>query len=138
MQRHGFASRRGMTLIEVMFAIVILSGVMLALSRFGSEFARASRDGAYIASASDLAAARIEVIRSHPDYATLISTFNGTTETSATTTARPSMAGFDGFTRETSVVASSDNARDYVTATVTVTSAQLRNPVRQSVVISVF
>ncbi len=130
--------RRGMTLIEVLFAIVILSGVMLALSRFGNEFARAAKNGAYIATASDLAAARLEVVRSHTDYTTLISTFHGTTETSASADARPSMAGQDGFTRETKVVDSGDEAAHYVTVTVTVRSALLNRPISQSLDIAVF
>jgi prepilin-type N-terminal cleavage/methylation domain-containing protein len=130
--------RRGMTLIEVLFAIVILSGVMLGLSRFGSQFARATKDGAYIATASDLAAARLEVIRSHANYATLIQTFHGIVETSASATASPSLAGYDDFTRETKVVASTDETADYVTATVTVTSPLLQRPVRQSLVIGVY
>lgn len=127
-----------MTIIEVLFAIVILSGVMLALSRFGNQFARASKNGAVIATASDLAAARLEVIRTHPDYTTLISTFHGKSETSASADARPSMQGFDGFTRETKVVDSGDNAAHFVTVTVTVDAEQLSRPVRQSVVIPVF
>lgn len=127
-----------MTLIEVLFAIVILSGVMLALSRFGTEFSRATKTGAYIATASDLAAARLEVIRSHADYTTLIASFHGTTETSASATARPSMAGYDGFIRETKVVESTDETAQYVTVTVSVSSDLLSRPVRQSLVIGVF
>jgi prepilin-type N-terminal cleavage/methylation domain-containing protein len=137
--RTRLSSRRdGMTLIEVLFAIVILSGVMLALSRFGTEFSRAIKNGAYIATASDLAAARLEVIRSHPDYTTLISTFHGSTETSASATAMPSMAGNDGFLRETKVVESTDDDAQYVTVTVAVSSDLLSRPVRQSLVIGVF
>ena len=71
------ALRRGMTIIEVMFAIVILSGVMLAMSRFGQAFTRATRNAANLAMASDLAAARIEVIRAHGTYATIATTFDG-------------------------------------------------------------
>lgn len=127
-----------MTLIEVLFAIVILSGVMLALSRFGTEFSRATKTGAYIATASDLTAARLEVIRSHTDYTTLIATFHGITETSASATARPSMVGYDDFVRTTKVVASGDAAAQYVTVTVTVSSSLLNRPVQQSLVIGVF
>lgn len=138
MRTRPSSRRDGMTLIEVLFAIVILSGVMLALSRFGTEFSRATKTGAYIATASDLAAARLEVIRGHTDYATLITTFHGTTETSASATARPSMAGHDGFVRATKVVASTDQDAQYVTVTVTVSSDLLTRPVRQSLVIGVF
>jgi Tfp pilus assembly protein PilV len=127
-----------MTLIEVLFAIVILAGVMLALSRFGTEFSRATKTGAYIATASDLAAARLEAIRSHADYTTLVATFHGSTETSASATARPSMVGYDDFVRTTKVVASEDESAQYVTVTVTVSSPLLTSPVRQSLVIGVY
>ena len=82
---HVFRStaRPGMTIIEVLFAIVILSGVMLSLARFGQSFTRASNDAANLAEGSDLAAGRIEAIKEHRVYSTIVSTFNGTTETSA-------------------------------------------------------
>lgn len=125
-----------MTIIEVLFAIVILSGVMLALSRFGQGFARASRNSAYLTIASDLAAGRLEAARAHTPYATLVSTFNGTTETSATAGANPSMAGFVGYTRATKAVLTLTDSTEYVTVTVTVTSPDLTTPVSKTVVIA--
>ncbi len=111
-----------MTIIEVLFAIVILSGVMLSLSRFGQGFARASRRAAHLTVASDLAAARLEVINGHGDYATLVSTFNGTTESSAVAGANPSMEGYDGYTRTTQAVRTQTDTTDFVTVTVSVTA----------------
>lgn len=127
-----------MTIIEVLFAIVILSGVMLSLARFGQSFTRASSDAANLAEASDLAAGRIEAIKEHRAYATIVATFDGTTETSATATARPSMTGRDGFTRTTATVRTNDGAADYVTATVTVTADALQRPVTKTVLIAAF
>lgn len=126
-----------MTIIEVLFAIVILSGVMLGLSRFGQGFTRATRNAANLAIASDLASARIEVIRAHPEYASLVATFDGTTETS-TGLANPSMQGYDGFTRQTQVSATSTDSTEYVAVTVTVTAAVLSRPLRKSLVIGAF
>jgi type II secretory pathway pseudopilin PulG len=127
-----------MTIIEVLFAIVILSGVMLALSRFGQGFQRATRNAANLAMASDLATARIELVRAHPDYSTLVATFDGTTETSATALANPSMQGYDGFTRRTEVSATSTDSTEYVAVTVTVTASVLTRPMRKSLVIGAF
>lgn len=127
-----------MTIIEVLFAIVILSGVMLALSRFGQGFQRATRNAANLAVASDLATARLEVVRAHPDYASLVATFNGTTETSASTDANPPMFGYDGFSRETKVSATSTDSTEFVTVTVTVTAPVLTRPMRKSLVIGAF
>lgn len=127
-----------MTLIEVLFAIVILSGVMLALSRFGSAFSAATRNSAELAIASDLAAARIEVVKAHGVYATLVTTFNNTTETSATVGANPSMSGYAGYTRSTAVAFVQNDSLDYAVVTVTVTSDLLTSPMTKSVAIAAF
>ena len=125
-----------MTIIEVLFAIVILSGVMLALSRFGQEFSKATRNAANLAIASDLAAARIEAVRGHASYGTMASTFNGSSETSGTIGANPSMVGYDGYTRATKAVRTLNDTLDYVTVTVTVTANVLKAPMTKSAVIA--
>jgi type II secretory pathway pseudopilin PulG len=126
-----------MTIIEVMFAIVILSGVMLAMSRFGQAFTRATRDAANLAVASDLATARLQVVRGHPTFSTLVSTFNGTTETAAGA-ANPSMAGFAGYSRVTRATRTQNDSTDYITVTVTVNATVLKAPVAKTSVIAAF
>lgn len=128
--------RAGMTIIEVLFAIVILSGVMLSLARFGQAFTRATADAATLATASDLAVARIEAVKAHGDYATLVATFDDATETAADATADPSMAGHEGFVRTTQLVRTQTDTTDYVTVTVTVTSPSLASPVAKTVLIA--
>jgi prepilin-type N-terminal cleavage/methylation domain-containing protein len=129
--------RRGMTIIEVMFAIVILSGVMLAMSRFGQSFTRATRDAANLAVASDLATARLQFVMGHPTYSTIVSTYNGTTETSAGA-ANPSMEGYAGYTRTTAATRTQNDSTDYVTVTVTLSAAVLKAPVAKTAVIAAF
>ncbi|MBM3907181.1 MAG: hypothetical protein FJ363_03770 [Gemmatimonadetes bacterium] len=89
--------------------------------------------------ASELATARLEVVKMHRPYSTISSTFNGTTETSATSTANPPMSAYTGYTR-TTAVASVDSAyrAQYVTVTVTVAHAATATTVRKSLVISAF
>ncbi len=127
-----------MTIIEVLFAVVIMSGVMLALSRFGQGFARASRNSAYLTVASDLATSRLEAVRAHGNYGTIVSTFNAKTETSSDSTANPSMSGYDGYTRTTAAVATVTDSTDYITVTVTVSSPSLAAPVSKTVVIAAY
>lgn len=127
-----------MTVIEVLFAIVILSGVMLSLSRFGQGFTRASRNAANLTVASDLAAARLEAARGHRVYATLVSTFHGTSETSATADANPSMDGYDGFTRTTTAARTVTDTTDFVTVSVSVASPSLAATVVKTTVIAAF
>ncbi len=130
--------KRGMTIIEVMFAIVILSGVMLAMSRFGQAFTRAARNAANLAVASDLATARIETIRAHPVYGTLVSTFDDKVETATDSTANPAMTGHDEYTRRTDVATTTSAITEYATVTVTVSSPLLAKPVTKTVVIAAF
>lgn len=127
-----------MTIIEVMFAIVILAGVMLAMSRFGQAFTRAARDSANIAVASDLATARLEAIRGHATYSTLVSTFNGTTETAATVGADPPMTGHTGYTRTTAAVRTQTDTTDFVTVTVTISAPVLSRPLKKTTLIAAF
>ncbi len=124
-----------MTIIEVLFALVILSGVMLALSRFGHEFSRATRNAANLAIASDLAAGRVQVMRGHTKFITLVTTYNGTSETSASSSANPSMSGYAGYTRTTKAVRTTTDTLDYVTVTVTVNAAVLKSPMTKTAIL---
>lgn len=126
-----------MTIIEVMFAIVILSGVMLAMSRFGQAFTRATRDAANLAVASDLATARLQLVLGHGTYATIVSTYNSTSETSGGVS-NPSMAGHTGYTRTTAATRTQNDSTDYVTVTVTVNAAVLKRPIAKTALIAAF
>lgn len=137
---HAFRStaRAGMTIIEVLFAIVILSGVMLSLSRFGQAFTRATGNAAHLATASDLAAARVELIKGHATYTTIVSTFDDDVEASADPAANPSMAGTEGYVRSTQAIRTVTDTTDFVTVTVTVTADVLTAPVAKTVLIAAF
>lgn len=123
-----------MTIIEVLFAVVIMSGVMLALARFGQAFTRATRDSAALGIASDLATARLEVIRAFPFYDSL-SVF-AVSDSGAT--AYPSMDGYVGYLRTTTVSAAQQTkvgarvTMEYKTVTVTVQSPNLSSAVSKS------
>lgn len=126
-------------MLEVVLAIVILSGVTVALARFGRRFQQLNTENQARTVASDLATARIEVVRNHTTYSTLVSTFNGTSETSATS-ANPSMAGYPGYTRTTAATRTQTTTNDFVTVTVSVTASGsiLSSAVKKTVVISRF
>jgi Tfp pilus assembly protein PilV len=139
MRRHFPSSpqRAGMTIIEVLFAIVIMSGVMLSLSRFGQSFTRATRNAANLAIASDLATARLEFIRSHTVYGTIVASYDAASESSSGAS-NPSMAGYGGYTRTTAAVRTQTDTTDFVTVTVTVTAAVLTSPVAKTLVLAAF
>lgn len=128
-----------MTLIEVIISVMILSGVLIGLSNFTRGFQKLTDNHTALASASELATARLEALEQHRPYSTLVSTFNATTETSATVGANPPMTQYPAYTRTTSVVRTGPSSTaDYVTATVTVTNAATSTTVSKSLVIAAF
>ena len=92
-----------------------------------------------LAIASELATARLEVVAQHRVYLTLLATFDGTVETSATTAANPPMTQAIRYTRTTTVVRNGPTSTaDYLTVTVTVTHQPTSTTVRKSLVIAAF
>ena len=129
------AARRGMTLIEVILAVVILSGAMLGLANFGRKFQHATTDATVQALAGDLAVSRLETIKAYRDYATIVSTFDGTVQTYA---GDPT---YTGFTRKTAAVRCAgcpNGVNDYITVTVTVTGNNLSTPLKKTTYIAAF
>ena len=128
-------ARRGMTLIEVMIAIVILSGAMLGLAKFGGQFEHTTATAGDMSLASDLAAARIEQVKTFSVYATIVSTYNNITETYATD---PVYNGFSRVTKATRCAGCPTASNDYVTVTVTVSGRSLVAPISKTTIIAVF
>ncbi len=129
------AARRGMTLIEVILAVVILSGAMLGLSKFISTFQHTTSDSTMQYLASDLATQRVEEIKAFTSYGTLVSTYNGVVETFVGNPV------YNGFTRTTTVLRCSgcpNNVNDYITVTVTITGNTLTAPKTKSTIIAAF
>jgi prepilin-type N-terminal cleavage/methylation domain-containing protein len=133
--RRATLARRGMTLVEVMIAIVIMSGAMIGLARFGGLFEHTTAKANDMSLASDLAVLRIEQVKAYRVYASIVSTFNNITETYATDPV------YKGFTRTTAAVRCSGcptTTNDYVTVTVTVTGRSLVSPIAKTTIIAVF
>jgi prepilin-type N-terminal cleavage/methylation domain-containing protein len=131
----GRRARRGMTLIEVMIAIVILSGAMLGLAKFGGQFEHTTATAGDMSLASDLAVARIEQVKTFRVYATIVSTYNNVTETYATD---PVYKGFTRLTKATRCALCPTATNDYVTVTVTVSGRSLVAPISKTTIIAVF
>ena len=128
-----------MTRIEVIISVMILSGVLIGLSNFTRRFQSLTNNHDALAIASELATARLEVVAQHRVYLTLLATFDGTVETSATTAANPPMTQAIGYTRTTTAVRTGPTSTaDYLTVTVTVTHQPTSTTVRKSLVIAAF
>jgi prepilin-type N-terminal cleavage/methylation domain-containing protein len=127
MIRH-MRSRRGMTLIEVMIALVILTGALLGMGKFITSFSHATSDGALSSVASDLVLDRLETIKGSNSYASL----DGYIATEL------SIPGFAGYKRVTQVLRTLDGTQDYKAITVTVSNPGLNSPVKKSTIIAAF
>ena len=121
-------SRAGMTLIEVMIALVILTGALLGMGKFITSFSHATSDGALSSVASDLVLDRLETIKGSNSYAALDTYV-------ATELAIPS---FTGYKRVTQVTRTLDGTEDYKAITVTVSNPGLNLPVKKSTIIAAF
>ncbi len=133
--RRHLSVRRGMTLIEVMISIVILSGAMLGLARFGKNFQHTTSVASDMSLASDLAVARIEQIKAYRVYTSLVATYNNTTETFA---ADPINKGFTRKTYVARCAGCPTLINDYITVTSIVTGNSLVAPISKTTIIAVF
>ena len=64
-------ARKGMTLVEVIVAMMLLVGVVLVLGGFSAKFAQASNQAHLVVLANELAATRLDAVRQQPNYAGL-------------------------------------------------------------------
>src|SRR5579872_5900965 len=72
------AARSGMTLIEVMVSLTIITTALLAFGAFLTRFMHVSSQSTADSIAMDLAVSRVEQIKAWPTYSTLETTFNAT------------------------------------------------------------
>ena len=122
---------RGVTLIEVVIAMVILTVVLLGMGTFAVNFTRTVQSSDARTIAVNLCDQRLSEIRSSPNYAGLNATY-------ATTEA--TIAGFTGYSRVTQIVrtggARPTYTQDYQTVTVTVTAPGIRTPIKKTIVVA--
>ena len=124
-------TERGVTLIEVIIAMLILTVVLLGMGTFAVNFTRSVSRADARTIAVELASQRLSEIRSAPNYASLETTYIATEAT---------IAGFTGYSRVTQIVKTGGPrptySNDYKTVTVTVTAPGLTTPVKKTVVVA--
>jgi prepilin-type N-terminal cleavage/methylation domain-containing protein len=126
------SGRRGMTLIEVMVASVILTGALLGMGVFVSKFQHSSSADKVATFARAMVEQRLELITGSGiatavPYQSLASTYD---ETSA------SVAGDTSYHRTTVVLRDSTVVADYETITVTVTPPGAQPAVAKTTIIA--
>lgn len=124
--------RVGLTLVEVIVALAILGGVLLALGMFSVRLSQATSSARVRVTASQLAAERLEAVKGAPRYSAIESLYVATEAV---------ITGYPGYTRQTwvnHVGGLVTDTTDYKTVTVQVTNAQLAGNVRRTTVIAPF
>ena len=127
--RHARAQRRGMTLIEVMIALVILATVLVGLSEYLGRFARQVNVTAIQATAGDLVTSRLEVVKGVTNY----------DRVDAFALTESAIPGHPRYTRVTTIVRVASATEDYKRVTVHVTHPTLgADTVRKTTVVPRF
>ena len=125
-------ARSGITLVEVVVAMSLLSGVLLALAGFAYRLAVSTSNSRVAAIASQLVADRIETVKGAQRYASIDSLFKGTESPV------PSFNGFDRQTWVTHMGGGVTDSVDYRVITVEVRNARLSAPMRKTTIIAAF
>ena len=114
------SSTRGFTLIEVMIALVILTGIVLSIGQGTARYLSTITRSRIRIQAATVADAQIAAMRVAPDYATLTATFGGTLNG----------VPFVNYSRVTVAVRTgAGTTADRTRVIVTVTGPQLATPV---------
>ena len=126
------SNRSGMTLIEVIVSIVLLSGALLSMGAFIARYANVSGTMQRRIEANELVADRLEEVKGALQYQTIEANYAKT---------EASITGHPGLTRQTLVTHTGGIAPslyDYKTVTVIVNGPGLKNPSKKTTVISIF
>lgn len=132
LRRRRWRARNGFTLVEVVVALLVLGFALLGLALFVSNMAHSGSKSQLVGTASELAADRIETIKSSLTYATLDSKFVST---------EAAVAGYTGYSRQTiirHVGGGTTDSLDYKIVTVVVTNPAMTDTVRQTTIIAAF
>jgi prepilin-type N-terminal cleavage/methylation domain-containing protein len=124
--------RTGMTLVEVIVAMVLLAGALLSMGAFIARYATVTGAMAIRSEANELVADRLEAVKGALKYSTIEANFAATEQ---------SISSHPGFKRVTIVTHTGGlppSLYDYKTVTVIVTSPVLNTPAKKSTIISVF
>lgn len=114
-------------------ALGILSAVLLGLALFVTRMAHSTAEARLLGTASELAANRLESIKTSSDYAS-IDTF-ATTETFGSTS---EYAGFTRVTQVSHIGGSVSDSVDYRIVTVTVSNPVMTSAIAQTTAIAAF
>ena len=125
-------ARAGFSLVEVLVAITILGTVIVAMATFAARFVAVGTDARNASRAAQIAADRLEVVKSVPVYADLPTLV----EDPAVTV--PGASAFRRRTLVQRVGGAVGEIDDYTTVTVIVTGPRMPAPVKRTTMIAGF
>jgi prepilin-type N-terminal cleavage/methylation domain-containing protein len=120
--------RRGMTILEVVVALSILTVSLIGTAEYGRRYTRSNTNSQVLNQAIDLATARIERVKAERNYTSMDTL--GVTETV--------IVGYPKFTRVTTIVQTLTGALDYKTVTVKVIHSSLPAVVKKTTAVALF
>lgn len=126
------ARRDGMSLVEVIVAMLLLVTVILVLGGFSVKFAQATGQAHLIITANELAASRIDVARQQPTYAA-IDTLGPHTDS-----VKSDFSWYWVTTQRVHVGGGVTDSVDYKMVTVTVTHPQMKKIVTKTTAVAAF
>ncbi len=121
------ANREGFTLMEVLMATFILSGITLMMAAPSSKFMSTTAKGQRRIAASTAADAQITLVRMYPNYDSLRVKFDSTRIN----------VPFTGFTRQTQVIRTGTGTTSDITRViVTISGPGLVTPIKRTATIA--
>ena len=124
-------ARDGMSLVEVIVAMMLLVGVVLVLGGFSAQFARATSQAHLVITANELAATRLDAVRQQPTYVALDSL-------ARTDTIKADFSSYVVRTQVVRIGGTPTDTLDYKLATVTVTHPAMKKIVTKTTAVAVF
>jgi prepilin-type N-terminal cleavage/methylation domain-containing protein len=125
-------TRKGLTLVEVIVALAILGGVLLALGMFSARLSQSTSSSRIRITAAQLAADRLESVKGSPRYSAIESLWVATEATV------PGNAGYSRQTWVKRIGGAVTDTIDYKIVTVQVQHSQLAGNVRKTTIIAPF
>jgi type II secretory pathway pseudopilin PulG len=123
--------RKGMSLVEVIVAMMLLVGVILVLGAFSAQFARATAQAHLIVLANELAATRLDAVRQQPSYVAIDSLVR-------TDTVKADFSSYAVRTQMVKIGGGVTDTVDYKLVTVTVTHPAMKKIVSKTTAVAAF
>lgn len=120
-----------MTLVEVIVALLLLTGVILSLGAFAMRFSQANSQAHLVIAANEIAAQRLDSVRQQPTYSSIDLMKDSTTV----------RYDFQTFTRQTSVLrvgGGTTDSVDYKVVTVRVVNPAMKKVVTKTTAMAAF